>query len=82
MNDDQEREQSGSTDPAGPPPPQGHFAGVPYDLRRPTLERARSRMWNREDPRLFTPKTFGWGYDVNLYWLAHPTELLAARRRH
>jgi hypothetical protein len=56
----------------GAPDPQGHFAGVPYDFRRPTVQRLKSRWWNPDDPRLFTPKTFGWGYDVNLYRLVHP----------
>ncbi len=44
----------------------GTFLGVPYDWRRPTLARAKSRWWNREDPRLFTPRTFGLGWDINL----------------
>lgn len=44
----------------------GTFLGVPYDWRPPTLARAKSRWWNPDDPRLFTPKTFGWGFDVNL----------------
>jgi len=44
----------------------GKFLGVPYDWRRPTLARMKERWWNAEDPRLFTPKVTGWGYDVNL----------------
>ncbi len=44
----------------------GRFLGVPYDWRRPTVARVKERWWNPGDPRLFTPKTFGWGYDVNL----------------
>lgn len=43
----------------------GKFLGVPYDWRRPTVARAKSRLWNPAEPRLFVPKTFGWGYDVN-----------------
>jgi hypothetical protein len=38
---------------------------MPYDWRRPTVARARSRWWN-DDSRLLTPKTYGWGYDVNV----------------
>lgn len=53
------------------PDPQGKLLGIPYDLRRPTLARLRSRFWNPDDPRLFTPKSFGWGYDINLYRLVH-----------
>lgn len=48
----------------------GRFLGVPYDWRRPTVERIRSRWWNPDDRRVFTPKSFGWGYDVNLLEIA------------
>jgi uncharacterized membrane protein len=44
----------------------GRFLGVPYDWRRPTVARTKERWWNPNDPRLFTPKVIGWGYDVNL----------------
>jgi len=47
-------------------------AGVPYDLRRPTVSRAVSRLYNREDPRLFPPKSFGVGWTINFYWIVHP----------
>lgn len=73
-------EGGGGQGDATPPEPQGRLAGVPYDLRRPTLARARSRLWNKGDVHLFTPKTFGWGYDLNFYWLAHPGGYLKARR--
>ena len=58
----------------------GKFMGVPYDWRWPTRRRVKSRWWNRRDKRLLTPKSYGWGYDVNLYWVAHPLEWLRARR--
>ena len=45
--------------------------GLPYDWRRPTKARAKSRMWNREDPRMFPPKSFGAGWTINFYWLVH-----------
>lgn len=51
--------------------PQGHFLGVPYDWRRPTLERVKARWWNADEPRFVTPRSFGWGYDFNLYRLFH-----------
>ncbi len=54
------------------PEPQGKLAGMPYDLRRPSMAKVKSRWWNPKDPHLFTPKAFGWGYDINVYWLAHP----------
>jgi hypothetical protein len=44
----------------------GTFLGMPYDWRRPTVARLKSRWWNPAEPRLFTPKTFGWGFDINL----------------
>lgn len=43
----------------------GKFMGVPYDWRRPTIARFKQRWWNPSDRRLFTPKMFGWGFDVN-----------------
>ncbi len=59
-----------------PPEPQGSFGGLPYDWRPPTAERIKSRLWNPNDRRLFTPKAFGWGYNLNLYWVTHPMEFL------
>jgi len=46
--------------------PQGRFLGIPYDWRRPTLARIKSRAWNDEDPRIFTPRAFGAGWDLNV----------------
>ena len=59
-----------------PRTPSKMLAGMEYDFRKPTPARAKSRMWNPDDKRLFTPKTFGWGWDVNVYWLAHPAGLV------
>jgi hypothetical protein len=67
-------------DDRGVPPPQGTYAGLPYDWRRPSLTRARARLWNPADPRVFTPKSFGWGLAINFYWLAHPVRLVRGRR--
>src|SRR5262249_56472865 len=61
------------------PDPQGHFVKIPYDWRRPTVARFRARWWNPDDPRLFTPRNFGRGFDFNLYWLAPPPPCAAAR---
>jgi hypothetical protein len=58
----------------------GKFLGVPYDWRRPTVTRVKSRWWNADDRRIFTPKSFGWGYDLNLFWVVHPMRWLRARR--
>ena len=30
------------------------------------IARFKSLWWNPEDGRLFTPRAFGWGYDLNL----------------
>jgi hypothetical protein len=50
---------------------EGTIAGfVPYDLRMPTLEGARSRWWNNDDGRLFVPQVFGVGWTINLARLA------------
>lgn len=43
----------------------GKFLGIPYDWRRPTAARVKQRWWNPKDPRLFTPKAFGWGFGIN-----------------
>jgi len=48
---------------------------VPYDFRRPTVERMRSRWWNPEDDRLFVPQVFGVGWTINL---ARVSKLLAS----
>ena len=43
----------------------GKLAGVvPYDLRPPTLERVRSRLWNPDDPHVLVPHVFGVGWTV------------------
>lgn len=48
-------------------PGTGTFLGVPYDWRRKGfVARLKHRWWNPADRRVFTPKTFGWGYDINL----------------
>ncbi len=62
-----------------PPQPQGHFWGLPYDWRKPALARIAARWWNPDDRRLFTPKSFGWGYVLNFYWLIHPVRYLRRR---
>jgi Family of unknown function (DUF5808) len=62
------------------PEPQGRLVGLPYDFRRPTASRIRSRARNPDDRRIFTPKTFGWGLGINFYWLVHPVRLMRARR--
>ncbi len=55
---------------------QGSWLGIPYDWRRPTRERVRTRWWNRDDHRIFTPKTLGWGYGINVAEVARRLRLL------
>jgi hypothetical protein len=43
----------------------GTFLGMPYDWRRPTKARIKRRLWNPNESRVFVPKAFGWGYDIN-----------------
>jgi hypothetical protein len=43
----------------------GRFLKVPYDWRRPTVERVKSRWWNPNEPRFVVPKSFGWGWSFN-----------------
>jgi hypothetical protein len=52
----------------------GRFLGMPYDWRLPTWARLKHGIWNPQDQRLYTPKSFGWGYSFNL--------AEAARRLH
>ena len=54
----------------------GNFLGVPYDWRRPTVARYKSRWWNRDDRKIVVPRAFGWGYDFNLAEVARRLRLL------
>lgn len=44
----------------------GRVIGVPYDLRPPTLERLQSSWCAPNNPIMFTPKSFGVGWDLNV----------------
>jgi hypothetical protein len=57
----------------------GTFLGLPYDWRPPPLARLKQRLWNPDDRRLFTPKAFGWGFDLNLYQLLRRLRAVAGR---
>ena len=56
--------------------PTGDILGIPYDFTPPTLTKIRSRLWNPEDSRVFTPNFFGVGWSVNLYQVARHLGLL------
>ena len=49
----------------------GKMGFIPYDLRPPTVARARSRMWNEKNKHLFVPTVWGVGWTVNLAELRH-----------
>ncbi|HEY7035216.1 MAG TPA: DUF5808 domain-containing protein [Thermomicrobiales bacterium] len=57
----------------------GTFLGFPYDWRRPTRARFKSRAWNADDDRILTPKSFGWGLTINLHALLRRLRLLRQR---
>ena len=50
--------------------PAGKVFGMPYDAKAPTAENLRTRMWNPYDPRVFTPKLVGIGWNINFAALA------------
>ena len=50
----------------------GRIGGViPYDFRRPTIERIRAAFWNKGTSQILVPQPFGVGWTVNLYPLLH-----------
>ena len=49
---------------------------IPYDFRLPTMERLRSRLWNPEDPRIFTEHVFGVGWAINFYTVLRKLQAL------
>jgi hypothetical protein len=57
------------------PDRRGRFLGLPYDLRRPSAERFRKRVWNPESHTIWAPKSFGWGYGVNMAEVARRLHL-------
>lgn len=44
----------------------GKVGFVPYDLRFPTVERWKERVWNPDSPTLIGPKVFGVGWTLNI----------------
>lgn len=57
---------------------QGKFLGIPYDWRPLTTQRLKSRIWSKQDHRLFPPRAIGWGYTINFYELLHHRKKLLA----
>jgi uncharacterized membrane protein len=50
----------------------GTLFGIPYDFRRPTIERLREAFWNKETTRVLVPHAFGMGWSINFYPLINP----------
>lgn len=48
----------------------GEIAGVPYDLRTPTVDKLRRAVWDPDNPNVVGPPPFGVGWSVNLARLA------------
>lgn len=50
----------------------GKLYGIPYDFRRPTIERLRETFWNKNTARVLVPHAFGMGWSINFYPLINP----------
>lgn len=48
----------------------GSVLGMPFDVGLPSIEKAAARWWNPADRRLFVPRLFGIGWDLNFGALA------------
>ena len=55
---------------------QGRYYNVPFEFRIPTIERAKKRVWNPSDRRLFTPNIFGVGWTLNLHEAARRLNII------
>ena len=54
----------------------GRYYNVPFEFRIPTIERAKKRVWNPSDRRLFTPNIFGVGWTLNLHEAARRLNII------
>ncbi len=50
----------------------GTLFNIPYDFRRPTIERLRQTFWNKDTARVLVPHAFGMGWSINFYPLINP----------
>lgn len=69
------REAAGALPDVGGPGT-GRVLGMPYDVRMPTTERIRLRWWNPTDPRIWMPRAWGIGWDLNFGALAVKLRLI------
>ena len=56
---------------------EGELLGIPYSFSPPTVDRLKGRLWNPEDPRIFTPHIFGWGWSINFYQIGKRIGLIS-----
>jgi hypothetical protein len=55
----------------------GTIAGfVPYDFRRPSLDRFKEAYWNPYESRILSPEVFGVGWAINFYALLERLRLI------
>lgn len=57
----------------------GIFLRIPYDFRKPTWQKIKSRVWNPASDKLFSPHAFGWGYSLNFHALIQRLRSLVGR---
>jgi uncharacterized protein DUF5808 len=55
--------------------PQGWFRGMPFNWSGLSRENVGKGLWDPDDPRVLTPKNYGWGYGINF------AALVGRRRR-
>lgn len=54
----------------------GTVLGMPYDVRVPTASRVALRWWDPTNPRIFVPRVWGIGWDINFGAVAVKTRLI------
>lgn len=54
------------------------FLGIPY---RWEPQNAFKGLWDKDDPRMFPPKYFGWGWTINFYAVAKKLGLVKGNLR-
>jgi hypothetical protein len=45
--------------------PQGWWRGLPFNWSPLSKDEVGKGVWDPDDPRVVTPKNYGWGYGVN-----------------
>ena len=54
----------------------GRYYNVPFEFRIPPIERAKNRVWNPNDRRLFNPNIVGVGWTLNLHEAARRLDII------